>query len=40
MVYFLLTLTNELSALEMIAFVLAYFLSVCIAMTFHEFSHA
>ena len=40
MVYFLLTLTNELSALEMIAFVLAYFLSVCIAMAFHEFSHA
>ena len=40
MIYFLLALSSELNVWEIIAFILAYFLSVCIAMTAHEFSHA
>ena len=40
MIYFLFALSSELSVWEILAFVLAYFLAVCIGMSAHEFSHA
>ena len=40
MIYFLLSLSRELSVWAILAFIVAYFLSVCIGMTAHEFSHA
>ena len=40
MLYFLLLYGSSLSTWQIFAFVVAYFLALCIAMTLHEFSHA
>ena len=40
MIYFLLALSSQLGALEIIALIVAYLIAVCIGMTAHEFSHA
>lgn len=40
MLYFLMLLGSSLSGWQIFAFILAYILSLCIAMSLHEFSHA